>query len=116
MTSLATQTRQVKPGKKVTRTASLGAATKGVRALKLTITTGKKVETFGYYLSEPGADYGRGFRLERFGVEQEEGNDTAYEVNIDPAGFDSCSCKGFTRWARCKHHDCLKTLVATKRI
>jgi hypothetical protein len=99
---------------KVTRNCSLGAAVNGTRALKLTVSTGNKTETFGYYLTETGADYGRGFKVEKFGTEQ--GEDSAYEVSIDPHGFGSCSCKGFTRWARCKHHDAIKMLVSSKRI
>jgi hypothetical protein len=115
LTATATRKTTRKPAK-VTRTASLGAACNGTRALKLTITTGKKIEHFGYYLTETGADYGRGFHLEKFGVEQEEGEDRDYDVHLDPAGFDSCSCKGFTRWHHCKHRDVIKMLVTSKRI
>jgi hypothetical protein len=116
MTTLtATKTQTRKPAK-VTRSCSLGTASNGTRALKLTITTGNKTESFGYYLTETGADYGRGFRLEKFGVEQVEGQDSAYEVSIDPHGFDSCSCKGFTRWAHCKHHEAIKMLVSSEHI
>jgi hypothetical protein len=82
-TLTATKKTTRKPAR-VTRSCSLSTAINGTHALKLTITTGNKTESYGYYLTETCADYVRGFRLEKFGVEQVEGEDSVYDVSIDP--------------------------------
>ena len=58
------------------------------------------------------ADFGRGFRLEKIGL---EANGEAYHVNLD-GDRRSCECKGFGRWNHCKHADGLAALIAAGRL
>jgi hypothetical protein len=68
--------------------------------------------TTAYRLSHLESQIGdRGFRLEK--ANQGDGEPETYDVLLDPKGFDSCDCKGFTRWHHCKHRDCLKSSAPT---
>lgn len=72
------------------------------------ITVGK--DEADYFLTELPADFGRGFAVEKIGVEGD-----AYHVNLD-GETRTCECKGFCRWHRCKHADGLAALVAAGRL
>jgi hypothetical protein len=73
------------------------------------ITVGKDIAD--YFLSTVPADFGTGFKLEKIG-----GSET-YHVNLaaDPKEH-SCECKGFGRWAHCKHVDGLAALQRAGRL
>jgi hypothetical protein len=59
--------------------------------LEITEFVGKKDVTSNYYLTEWPADFGRGFRLERFET-QGEG---LYDVNLN-GEHSTCDCLGFS--------------------
>src|SRR5690349_21675026 len=64
-----------------------------------------------YLLDRLPSDFGTAFRV------QKAGEDTFYNVNLSTDGSaDVCDCKGFSRWARCKHRDGLAALVAAGRL
>jgi hypothetical protein len=53
---------------------------------------------------------GRAFELVKLGV---EADGEVYHICLTGApGQDSCDCKGFCRWSRCKHRDALAALIA----
>jgi hypothetical protein len=74
------------------------------------ITVGK--DSADYFLTEIPTDFGRGFRVEKIGLECQEG---AYHVNLD-GGNKTCECKGYLKWGHCKHSDGLAALVAAGRL
>ena len=65
-----------------------------------------------YFLTPIPADFGRGFRVEKIGLQV---NDPPYHVNIDGERR-SCECKGFLRHGHCKHADGLAALIAAGRL
>jgi hypothetical protein len=69
-------------------------------------------ESADYFLTEIPSDFGRGFRVEKIGLECQEG---AYHVNLD-GGNKTCECKGHLKWGHCKHADGLAALVAAGRL
>ena len=94
--------------------------------LDMSITTGRKVETFHYFLEDHDtigdeingvAILRRCFRLTKIRTEQEEGEPTQYDLLIDTDPVDpeqpqhSCECRGFLRWNHCKHTDALAELI-----
>jgi hypothetical protein len=74
------------------------------------ITVGK--DEADYLLTEIPADFGRGFLLEKVGLDCEE---SAYHVNIDSDNR-TCECQGYLRHSHCKHADGLAALVAAGRL
>jgi hypothetical protein len=72
----------------------------------LRIVEGKRSDL--YYFAEVSADYGRGFRVEKVG------GDT-YSVNLDGRAS-TCECKGFGRWAHCRHVESLTALIAAGKL
>jgi hypothetical protein len=74
------------------------------------ITVGK--EYADYFLTLVPADFGRGFKVEKIGLHE---NEPPYHVNID-ADKRSCECKGFLKWGHCKHADGLAALIAAGRL
>jgi hypothetical protein len=65
-----------------------------------------------YFLTELPADFGRGFLVEKVGIDR----DTAkYHVNLD-GDRRSCECKGFLRHGHCKHADGIAALIAAGRL
>lgn len=98
----------VKPSRLLTYHPELGI-------LILTVTTGRKVEKFGYFVDAIPSDFGRAFRLIKTPVAGVPS--VTYHVNIGGDGHGpSCECKGFLRWGSCKHTESLATLVAAGRI
>jgi hypothetical protein len=64
-----------------------------------------------YLLDRLPSDFGTAFRV------QKAGEDAFYNVNLSADGTaDVCDCKGFSRWARCKHRDGLAALVKAGRL
>jgi hypothetical protein len=82
-----------------------------------TLTYQAKEEFARYRVTEFPTDLaGRAFRCEkvRGGSDKEE---TAYDVLTGDAGEpDACTCKGFQRYQRCRHLDCLRDLLAEGRL
>src|SRR5579859_5442943 len=81
----------------------------------LAITVGK--ERTSYLLERVPADFGAAFALTKLalveiepGVHQQQA-DCVYHVHLDRELGDSCDCKGFIRWRRCKHHGAVAELV-----
>jgi hypothetical protein len=66
-----------------------------------------------YLLTPIPADFGRGFRLEKVGLEAD--GEGPYHVNLDGASG-TCDCKGFGRWNHCKHADGLAALIAAGKL
>jgi hypothetical protein len=95
------------------RVARLSPPVNGCHALELAV--GKDV--CRYWLEPLASDFGRAFRLEKWdttpGTDEEQ---SAYELVIDPAGFSSCTCKGWCRHQRCKHLAGLAALIAEGRL
>ena len=75
--------------------------------LTLTLTVG--TTTTAYALAEFGADQGRGFELTK------EDGSAAYHVNTNGM-MSTCECKGFARWAHCKHVDALLALQVAGKL
>jgi hypothetical protein len=75
----------------------------------LSITTGSPPSQAQphYPLAEIAVDYGRGFEARKSSTDGGE----AYRVHFDRDTGDSCTCRGFLRWSRCKHRDALATLI-----
>jgi hypothetical protein len=80
----------------------------GVGVVRLTV-AGKSGE---YLLFGVAADYGRGFRVEKIGLES---RGEVYHVNIDGEKR-ACECKGFLKWGHCKHADGIAALIAADRL
>src|SRR5262249_1284348 len=84
----------------------------GCVAIHIEQAVGNRTEHSGYYVTElPACQGGRGFYFERFGVEAIEASEPTHDVFLSADGFDSCCCKGFTRWHPCNHPDAAKELV-----
>jgi hypothetical protein len=102
--------RQRRPRPKPERRIRLCVRPDGQSAGVVRITVGQ--DEADYLLTEIPADYGRGFQVERVGLDCAE---AAYHVNIDGDNR-TCECAGFLRWNRCKHSDGLAALVAAGRL
>jgi hypothetical protein len=78
----------------------------------LTLTQGRNTKDIATYrLVEFRNALGRAFRLAKIagGTDAEADN---YDVLIDPAGHDSCECRGFLRHGHCKHVSAVRSLLA----
>jgi hypothetical protein len=109
-TTTATAPRQRKARPKPERFVRLCVKPQNGTAGVLRIRVGK--EESDYLLTEIASDFGRGFKLEKIGL---EANGEAYHVNLD-AKNKTCECKGFLRWQHCKHADSLAALIAAQRL
>jgi hypothetical protein len=67
-------------------------------------------EAFLYWLEPVATDWGRGFKLEKFGGGE------VYHVHLDPALGHSCECLGFLHHGHCKHASAVSALVAAGRL
>ena len=69
-------------------------------------------DCFAYRLKKLPVSGGHGYRLEK-GITLE-----CYEVFLSGSRHlhDSCSCKGWQRWAKCKHTSALRALVAAGKL
>jgi hypothetical protein len=65
-----------------------------------------------YYLTELPADFGRGFLVEKVGLNAAE---SKYHVNID-ADKRTCDCKGHAHHGHCKHADGIAALIADGKL
>jgi hypothetical protein len=66
-----------------------------------------------YLLTRIPADFGRGFRLEKIGLEAD--GEGPYHVNLD-GDKRTCDCKGGLKHGHCKHADGLAALIAAGRL
>jgi hypothetical protein len=104
----ATQTapaRQRKPRAKPQRFARLCIRPEGTAPGIVRLTVGNAAQD--YFLTPIAADYGRGFVLEKLGIDAAG----KYAVNIDGEGR-TCECKGHLRHGHCKHSDGIAALIA----
>jgi hypothetical protein len=88
---------------------SVGKAVNGTFALKLV--AGKSVT--GYYVQRV---EGAVFKLVKF--DRDAGSDAGereYHVNLADDGH-GCSCRGFVKAGRCKHHDSMTALARMGRL
>ena len=110
--STVTKTRKQSKSKRSLR---IGPAVNGVRGLVLTDAKGVRC---GYELREIPVDFGRGFQLDKFEMEQADEDDRTYHVHLDKELGDSCTCKGYVfRPDRgCKHLAAVKTLVSLGKV
>jgi hypothetical protein len=74
------------------------------------ITVGK--DHADYFLTLIPADFGRGFKVEKVGLHE---NEPPYHVNID-GQRKTCECKGFLHHGHCKHSDGIAALIAAGRL
>ena len=65
-----------------------------------------------YLLTPLAADFGRGFKVEKIGL---EGRGEFYHVNLD-GDKRTCECKGYLKWGHCKHADGLAALVVAGKL
>jgi len=98
--------RQRKPRSKAQRGVRLCIKPDGTSPGVVRLTVG--TVSADYFLTELPADFGRGFKVEKVGMECQE---SAYHVHID-GDTRSCECKGFLHHGHCKHADGLAALVA----
>ncbi len=96
---MATATRTRKSTRKPEpRHVSISKPVNGCYAIALTIGEGEKAKRYHYFLEPIAADFGIGFRFEKFVQDQAEGEPSEYAVNIDlQQGHHTCECKGFLR-------------------
>ncbi len=64
-----------------------------------------------YFLTELPADFGRGFTLEKVGIDAAG----RYAANID-GDSRTCECKGHLRHGHCKHADGIAALIAAGKL
>ncbi len=102
--------RQRKPRPKPQRFVRLlvSPALDGTGVVRLTVA--KKAAD--YFLTLIPADFGRGFKVEKVGIDATE---PPYHVNIDGQRR-SCDCKGHARHGHCKHADGIAALIAAGKL
>jgi hypothetical protein len=103
-------TRQRKPRPKPARSIRLCVRPDGDTTGVVRITVGKQAAD--YFVTELPADFGRGFRVEKIGLDCTE---AAYHVNVNGAER-TCECQGYLRHQHCKHVDGLAALIAAGRL
>jgi hypothetical protein len=102
--------RQRKPRPQPERRVRLCVRPDGQTAGVVRFTVGKAEAD--YLLTELAADFGRGFAVEKIGL---DANESAYHVHID-GDKRTCECAGFLRHSHCKHSDGLAALIAAGRL
>ncbi len=109
-TTATARPRQRKPRQKPARFVRLVVPPDGIGVGVVRLTVGGKS---GEYLLFPAAaDFGRGFRVEKIGL---EARGEVYHVNLD-GDKRTCECKGFLKWGHCKHADGLAALIAAGKL
>src|SRR4051812_13743240 len=98
-TTATARPRQRKPRQKPARFIRLCVRPDGQGPGVVRIRVGK--EQADYMLTPLPADFGRGFKVEKIGL---EGNGEVYHVNLD-GDKKTCECKGFLKWGHCRHGD-----------
>lgn len=84
--------------------------------LTITVPKGRKAVVTRYSLERFATDFGEGFRLTKFPDEPlTDGQDAANDVLLSPDG-NTCDCRGFVRWAHCKHLEAVLKLHELGRI
>ncbi len=106
----ASKARQpVKPA----RTVQLVSRPDPIGLLAITVGTDRTC----YLLERVPADFGAAFALTKLALVEvatgvfEQRPEYTYHVHLDRQLGDSCDCKGFIRWRRCKHHGAVAELV-----
>jgi hypothetical protein len=102
--------RQRKPRPKPARFVRLCVKPDSQAAGVVRIRVGK--DEADYFVTELAADFGRGFKVEKIGIDAEP---TAYHVNLD-GDKKTCECKGHLRHGHCKHADGLAALVKAGKL
>jgi hypothetical protein len=75
--------------------------------VRITETAPRGKQKVEYYaVKEITVDFGRGFEFAKFG------GDEAHHVHVDEETGHTCDCKGFVRWAHCRHLSALLALLA----
>lgn len=108
-TTATAPARQRQPRPKPARNISLRIRPEGSNAGVVRITVGRAQTD--YFLTEMAADFGRGFRVEKVGLE----GGPAYHVNLD-GDRRTCDCQGHARHGHCRHADGLAALLAAGRL
>jgi hypothetical protein len=67
------------------------------------VKAGPKVEVDFYRLRRIPADWGQAFEVLKL-----EAGSEAYNVHLDSQLGDTCCCKGFLRWGKCRHASALR--------
>lgn len=109
----AMKSRTCKPAQKPIRRVSTSAPHDGCYTVRLTVGEGDKAQRFDYYVTPIPADFGMGFRVEKF--TWVKGEESTYHVNIDARG-NTCTCKGGTYSGHCKHVEAIAALLKAGRI
>jgi hypothetical protein len=98
--------RQRKPRPKPQRFVRLCIRPEGAAPGVIRLTVNGKAQD--YFLIAIPADFGRGFLVEKVGIDATEGK---YAVNID-GERKTCECKGYLKWGHCKHSAGVAALIA----
>jgi hypothetical protein len=69
------------------------------------------VQADEYLITRISSDFGIAFLLEKMGG----GDEHRYHICLD-GEHGTCECKGFTRWARCRHVEALRALTAAGQL
>lgn len=115
---------------KTSRTARYQHLHDNLGTLDLTITKGRKTETYNYFVEDLGHDASEGlrsthalrcFRLTKCRAQQVEGEPNNYDVVVDLDATERlaehrCECLGFLRWNHCKHTESLAALIQAGKI
>jgi hypothetical protein len=78
--------------------------------IEVSIHTGRRVQSFWYWVTPAASDFGRAFTFEPSAATPPEERNT-YHVCLN-GKHSSCECKGFLRWGtECKHLGAARKLV-----
>ncbi len=112
---MATSTQSRKPVKPSRHVRLVSAPTPARPVGLLAITVGNAPTS--YLIESVPADFGSAFALTKLvmaevepGVREQQ-VECVYHVHFDATLGDSCDCRGFIRWHRCKHRDAVAELL-----
>jgi hypothetical protein len=100
MSTVTRSRKRVKPERRV----QLAVAPSEVNPFAVVVITVGQEETH-YRVQAIPSDFGEAFAVEKI----DDLDPAVYHVNLSADGH-TCDCKGFTRWAHCKHADGLAAL------